>query len=507
MFPRLRNSSTIKAALGCAPMLNDLHSVSELQEATATQTQERVIPKDFTDAGNAELFADRYSNRLLWCDALGWLVWDGKRWAADQNEAMAVAIEFSDSLLQTATQMCSDGVAVDAVTHKIAVSDSVKQFVRHAERSRSAPAIKNMLELTKAFLSVKAAELDVVPHYLNTDNNIIDLRNGKTYYHHPLNLCTKLAPFSPSADGAEVWMQFLAQITDGDEDLIEYLQTVVGMALFGEIYHEGIILAVGGGRNGKSTFFNAVSTVLGDYAGSIDSTILTTDRQNRGAALATLRGKRIVTCGELEEGQRLSVQTLKRLASTDALTIEEKFRQPETIKPSHHIFLFSNFLPRVGSTDNGTWRRLTVIPFNAVMPTGAKEIPNYAAYLSANCGGAILQWCIDGARAFYANGYRLPEAPAAVKVATDAYRQRENWVQNFLAERCIVEPSASVRCGALYDEYKQYAAESGDYCRRLADFNAAMESAGFRQIERGGRKKYWTGIRLDLTASNGYQAV
>ena len=488
-------------------MLNDLQGVSEQREATATQTQEKTIPKDFSEAANAELFAERYNNRLLWCDALGWLVWDGKRWAADQNAAMALAIEFSEALLQTARQMCSDGVTVDDVTHKITVSDSVQQFVRHAERSRSATAIKNMLELTKAFLPVRAAALDAVPYYLNTEGGVVDLRSGKMYYHHPLNLCTKIAPFSPSNDGAEVWLQFLEQITDGDADLMRYLQAVVGMALFGKIYHEGIILAVGGGRNGKSTLFNALAAALGDYAGSIDSTVLTTDRQNRGAALATLRGKRLVTCGELEEGQRLSVQTLKRLASTDALTIEEKFRQPETISPSHHIFLFSNFLPRVGSTDNGTWRRLTVIPFNAVMPTGAKEIPNYAAFLAANCGGAILQWCIDGAKAFYENGYRLPEAPEAVKTATATYRQRENWVQLFLSECCIVERSANVRCGALYDAYKRYAAESGDYCRRLADFNAAMESAGFRQIEHGGRRKYWTGIRLDLAAPYAYEAV
>lgn len=94
--------------------------------------------------------------------------------------------------------------------------------------------------------------------------------------------------------------------------------------------------------------------MLGSYAGTIDVKVLTTDRQNKGAALATLRGKRLVIAGEMEEHQRLSTSTLKQLASTDKLTIEEKFKQPETVRQTHTLVLFTKFLPRVGSMDNGT---------------------------------------------------------------------------------------------------------------------------------------------------------
>ena len=36
-----------------------------------------------TDLGNAERFRERYKDKLLWCPALGWLAWDGKRWSRD----------------------------------------------------------------------------------------------------------------------------------------------------------------------------------------------------------------------------------------------------------------------------------------------------------------------------------------------------------------------------------------------------------------------------------------
>jgi hypothetical protein len=36
-----------------------------------------------TDLGNAERFRERYLDKLLWCPALGWLCWDGKRWSRE----------------------------------------------------------------------------------------------------------------------------------------------------------------------------------------------------------------------------------------------------------------------------------------------------------------------------------------------------------------------------------------------------------------------------------------
>ena len=139
-----------------------------------------------------------------------------------------------------------------------------------------------------------------------------------------------------------MWCKFLEDVTGGDNSFITYLQMVAGMALFGRVYEEGIVLAYGTGKNGKSTLFNALAAVLGDYAGTLDIAVLTTDRQNRGAALATLRGKRMVIAGELEEGKRLSVSTLKQISSTDPITVEEKYRSPETAGPSHSLVLFTN---------------------------------------------------------------------------------------------------------------------------------------------------------------------
>ena len=91
-----------------------------------------------------------------------------------------------------------------------------------------------------------------------------------------------------------MWSDFLDTITCRDGSIRGFLQLVAGMSLIGAVFQEGIIIAYGGGRNGKSTYFNALGAVLGDYTGSIDIKVITTDRANKGASLATLRGRRLV---------------------------------------------------------------------------------------------------------------------------------------------------------------------------------------------------------------------
>ncbi|MCR4606419.1 MAG: bifunctional DNA primase/polymerase [Oscillospiraceae bacterium] len=457
-------------------------------------------PPDLSDAGNAEAFTKTVKGRMLWCDALGWLCWDGMRFAQNDHAATALAIEWAQRLLDYATEQYRHELRTDPDTGKIVVSEATKKLLQHAQKTRSAVSIQNFMNLSKAYLHIRADQLDSQWWSLNTPAGIVDLRTGKTGPHDPTALFTTITKCSPSDENMEMWTTALDIASCHDSAWIDYDNMTEGSMLFGKIFKEGILIKKGPGRNMKSTLTNAALQVLGDYGGTIDSAILTTDRQNRGAALATLRGKRMVVCGELEEGQRLSVATLKKLASTDPLTIEAKYKQPETINPSHHLILYTNFLPRVGSTDTGTWRRISVLPYDATIPEGDGDIPNYADELVNKAGGAILKWLIDGAVKFFQAGCRI-DAPECVRQATEDYRAGEDWLQGFISERCIVDRDAKERAGVLYDEYKDYAVSIGDYCRRATDFVKAMELAGFRSVTVNG-KKYWLGISINYAESS-----
>ena len=109
-------------------------------------------------------------------------------------------------------------------------------------------------------------------------------------------------------------------ITCQDSELEEYLQLVAGMCAVGKVFCENLIIAYGSGKNGKSTFFNLLARVMGDYAGSLSTeTLITHSRKNKSPEYAELRGKRIVIASELEEETRLDTATVKKLCSTDPI--------------------------------------------------------------------------------------------------------------------------------------------------------------------------------------------
>lgn len=466
-----------------------------------------VRPGDFSDSGNAETFRAVNEGRLLFTDALGWLVWNGQRWERNDHQALTMATELSGEMLADAqrenraalvglAEAKADEVGPRELEQATSRATSAKAYLTHAKQTRSAGRLKNMLELAKPAFVVKADTLDANPADLNTPAGIVDLTTGALRPHDRAARCSQITAASPGEQGAQMWADFLDTITQGDGSLRGFLQLVAGMALYGKVYHEGLILAYGAGRNGKSTFFNALAAVLGDYAGTIDIDTFTTDRQNRGASLATLRGKRLVIAGELEEGKRLSVATVKKVCSTDRITIEEKYKQPETIIPSHSLCLFTNHLPRVGSTDPGTWRRLIVVPFRATIPTQETR-SNYGDTLVQQAGPSILSWAIEGAVNFAHNGYRL-QMPDVVEEVTEAYRGQEDWLSNFIIECCTRGADRRTGAAELYQEYRAWAQRSGDYVRRLPDFNTAMEAAGFHKIAPGNRKT-WVGLSLSTT--------
>lgn len=470
------------------------------------EIQRALKPADFSDAGNAAVFVREHCDDVIFTDSMGWLCWDGKRWERNEHKALELAEEFSSRMLSEARVEYRDALHNEANAKAAApeggeevkvASEAVKRskaYLAHANMTRRSARIKAILDLARPYLVRPGNSMDADPLELNTQAGIINLVTGEWKPNQQEAYCTKITAVCRNTDGQALWNSFLDTITCEDTDLKGFLQMVVGMSLFGRVYQEGVTFAVGDGKNGKSTFFNAVAAVLGDYAGYIDIDVITTRGANDKATLATLRGKRLVIAGELEEGRRLSAATIKKISSTDPFQVEEKYKQPEVVKPSHTLCLFTNHLPRVGSTDSGTWRRIIVIPFNAVIQSD-KTIQNYGDYLAENAGGVILDWAIEGAQNFAKNGFRL-NIPDCVDAATEEYRSRENWLENFLADRCVSKPGARVAARELYEEYKVWSDALKDYTRSEKDFSAEMEKLGIEKRKSHGVNTYF-GVCFD----------
>jgi P4 family phage/plasmid primase-like protien len=389
------------------------------------------------------------------------------------EEHLPVLIKASERLENAVKDGSKDAIAAAEKEYDAAIL-----YQKFILRCRNSKNISGIMREVQTPLEISVEELDKNPFLLNTPGGEVDLRTGELLPHNPENFHTKITAVTPSDEGADEWAAFLKLITCDDSELEEYLKVASGMEAIGKVFSELIEILHGSGRNGKSTYMNSKARVLGDYAGQITAETLTTGRKNgKNWELAGIRGKRLIIAPELEEGTRLDAAFVKKICSTDKITGERKYKDPFDFEPSHTTALFTNHLPRVGSNDAGTWRRIVVIPSFAVIE-GKSDIKNYADYLFRNAGGAILKWICEGAKKFIDAGYRV-EPPQVVKEAIEAYRQQNDWLNNYITERCEVDATYKQKSGELYADYRNYCANTGDYTRSAPDFKAAIENAGY----------------------------
>ena len=357
---------------------------------------------------------------------------------------------------------------------------AAKAYYAFVMKYRNYKNIVNTQSAAKPMVAADINMFDAQENFLNTPSATFDLEKGLAGErpHRSSDLLTKITNCAPGDEGKQLWEDALNLFFCGDQELIDYVQETVGLAAIGKVYVEALIIAYGEGRNGKSTFWNTISRVMGTYSGAMSADALTAGcRRNVKPEIAELKGKRLVIAAELEEGMRLSTSILKQLCSTDQIRGEKKFKDPFDFTPSHTVVLYTNHLPKVGASDDGTWRRLIVIPFHAKIE-GSSDIKNYADYLYEHAGSAVMSWIIEGAKKVIEHEYKI-KPPKVVADAIAEYRGMNDWLSQFMEDCCDIKDGLEQKSGDLYQEYRAYCLRTGEYARNNADFTAALEKRGF----------------------------
>ncbi len=474
-------------------------------------------PSEYSDIGQAEVFVREYQDLVRYSPSTKFLVYNGSYWEESDLKAQGLSqdlanrqVEEADVFLKKAREeMRKNGALglLDSLTTKKAISlfnkeqsHSYSQYLmaenykKYAIKRGDTRTIHATTKEAMPMLEIEQKELDQDEFLLNTPSCTIDLRTGEKLEHDPLHFITKQTVVDPDNENLKLWLDALDVFFQGDKELIDYVQKVAGLAAIGKVYEEAMIIAYGDGRNGKSTFWNAIARVLGNYSGAISADILTVGcKKNAKPELAEARGKRLLIAAELEEGMRLSTSNVKQLSSTDEINAEKKYKAPFKFVPSHTLVLYTNHLPKVGAIDEGTWRRLIVIPFQAKLE-GTSDIKNYGDYLFTNAGGAILSWVIDGAKKAIEEDYKIPK-PQIVQDAIGKYKESNDWFNHFITECCEIGEDFEEKSGELYQEYRAFCFRTGEYSRSTADFYTALESEGF-QRKRTNNGRLVLGLKL-----------
>src|SRR5699024_1197569 len=170
----------------------------------------------------------------------------------------------------------------------------------------------------------------------------------------------------------------------------------VGYSLSGDISEEVIFFLTGSGGNGKSKFLEAIQNVLGDYAKQTNANtfIRKQNDTNINNDIARLDKARFVSAVESEQGQQLAESLVKQLTGGDKIAARFLRKEFFEFKPEFKIFFSTNHKPIIRGTDDGIWRRIRLIPFNARFE-GSKRDINLSDKLAKESPG-ILNWALEG---------------------------------------------------------------------------------------------------------------
>lgn len=417
------------------------------------QEESTIIPRSIkmqlnslprTDAGNAEAFVLLYGDIVRYDHEKGlWMLFGEGLW----KEVMDGAI--SRLALQT--------IRYRRAAAEIEDGDKRQAIIRFAISSESCHRISGMLRMVRDMRPVaeEGGNWNSIKHLIGTPNGVIDLRSGKRIEgqpHHAVTLRTNSSVFYPEIN-CPTWLSFLDDIFGGDQELIDYVQLALGYSLTGETNEQVLIAAIGGGANGKSTFINAVTYALGEYARWTDMS--TFYHQYGGGPrndLASLRYARLVAASEYSSSQVLDEGIIKRLTGQDKISCRHLWQSLFEYYPQFCIWVLLNVLPRTKDASHAFWRRIHTVPFSKVF-TGDEIDTHMGVKLRKEAQG-ILSWIVEGAVRYY-RGERLQETSAMLEVK-NAWQRQSDHFRLYMEEMIKLDPQDSISAVEFRKNYHEW---------------------------------------------------
>ena len=232
--------------------------------------------------------------------------------------------------------------------------------------------------------------------------------------------------------------------------------------------------------------------ILGDYATNIQpQTIMVNPKSGNAPTsdIARLKGARLVTSVEPNEGMRLDEGLLKQLTGDDVVTARKMFSEEFEFKPEFKLWMATNHKPLIRGTDTGIWRRIHLIPFEVQIPI--ERVDKKLKYKLVKESEGILKWAVQGCIKWSNEGLSMP---AKVLDAVREYQHEMDVISTFMDACCVLE--GEVRASRLYAIYAKWAEEHNEYCMSSTKFGTEL-------IKRDGIGKkrmidgiYYTGISL-----------
>lgn len=393
-------------------------------------------------------FANRHAPDLRYTAGMDWLHFSGQRWEPDKRMRR----------YDYARQIC-----------RTLAAGLVEKEARRLTAAATVNAIVSLARCDQR-LVVDADEWDSDTRMLNTPGGMVDLLTGQLRPTRHTDHVTRITEVAPDGKPAPNWDRFLESVFMGDAQVIAFLQVMLGYCLTGSTREQKLFFFFGKGSNGKSTLLDLVEWVLGDYSIKLPASVLMQSKMtSHPTELAQLQGRRLATSSEIEDGQYWAESRIKELTGDEVLSARFMRQDYFQFRQTQKHVICGNYRPRLKGGDCAMQRRMVLVPFDASFEGKAqdKELPDK---LRAEAP-AILQWMIQGAVRWAAEGLAIPER---IRAASADYMLAMDDLAEWVEDCCHLDASAKESNRYLFASFAEWKRERAEKAPSIATWGERM---------------------------------
>ena len=275
-----------------------------------------------------------------------------------------------------------------------------------------------------------ANQLDNNKGKLAFKNGIMDLetkifRNGILWN----DFITDTIQYDYIPSTTEYIKSVLLKILNNNTEHLEYYLSLIGYSFIGDPDLEKSIYFMidktdcGRGDNGKTFFFDILTSLMPYYVYKTKSSFLEKDNKKIHKQLAMLKGKRTVWMDEMPKEKDTNADLIKELADGKQIENEVMFGTSETINIMFKVFALSNNIPKINSNEQAVFNRYKQVSFNSHFDRKGERLvenpdkllfiadTNLTNIIKEKYYNEVLNLVIDYAHKYYKNNKKLPAIP------------------------------------------------------------------------------------------------
>lgn len=427
------------------------HVLSELQKSQPENGK-------LDDIGISELFIKLYGHVVRYCPDEGvWFAYDGKVWKHQKKPVIAMKY-----LKDFQRKLCVYG--------SLHIEDYDKQqaFLKAITKYGAQKCLVNLLACAESWEPVSISSFDQDGDLFNCQNGTYNLRTGIFKPHDYNDHLTQISNvvYDPSAS-SDLWDRTIYKIMDGNQVLIDYLHRMLGYTLTTDTSLKNFFICWGlSTNNGKSTTFETMTHLMGDYAETLDPASLSYDNsaKKKGSTPAPdiykLRKCRFVAVREPERKVTLASALLKTMTGRDTISARTLYMGEELkFVASCKVWFNTNWKFSINDITLFTSNRVRIIPFNHHFED--KEQDKYLIdklKQPENISG-LFNRLLEGLKQFRSLSESEPEE---IKDLIREYEKEEDTITRFVSERMEKQEDETTHRllnsapAPVYDEYYKW---------------------------------------------------